>query len=153
MGTHYKGTKKETGALNVYIKLIRAAESLRSRVISSLSKSGLTESQFGVLDALYYLGPLNQRELGIKIMKSGGNITMVVDNLEKQGLVRRERGVRDRRLFTVHLTKQGTDLIEKIFPDILKSIINETAVLNEEEQVELQRLCRMIGLSQYGTKD
>ena len=153
MGTHYKGTKKETGALNVYIKLIRAAESLRSRVISSLSKSGLTESQFGVLDALYYLGPLNQRELGIKIMKSGGNITMVVDNLEKQGLVRRERGVRDRRLFTVHLTKQGTDLIEKIFPDILKSIINKTAVLTEEEQAELQRMCRMIGLLQNGTQD
>ncbi len=150
MGTHYKGNEKQVTALNVYIKMVRAAESLRSRVNFSLAKSGLTESQFAVLDALYYLGPLNQRKLGTKIMKSGGNITMVVDNLEKQGLVRRERGTQDRRLFQVHLTQKGTGLIEKIFPVILKSITHEISVLNAEEQRDLQRLCRKIGISKQG---
>ena len=145
MGTHYKGNKNEISALNTYLKLIRAAESLRSRVTSSLSKSGLTESQFGVLDALFHLGPLNQSELGNKIMKSGGNITMVVDNLEKQELVKRERGLNDRRLFKVHLTQKGTDLYKKISPDLINKIITEVSVLSEVEQAELQRMCKVIG--------
>ncbi len=146
MGTHYKGSDKEISALNVYLKLVRAAESLRSRVTASLSKSGLTESQFGVLDALFHLGSLNQSELGTKIMKSGGNITMVVDNLEKQGLVKRERGLEDRRLFKVNLTQQGTDLYKKISPNLINKIISEVSILNEKEQAELQRICKMIGI-------
>ncbi len=145
MGTHYKGSDKEISALNVYLKLVRAADSLRSRVISSLSKSGLTESQFGVLDALFHLGPLNQSELGNKIMKSGGNITMVVDNLEKQELVKRERGLNDRRLVKVHLTNKGTDLYKKVSPDLINKIITEVSVLSEVEQAELERMCKVIG--------
>ena len=51
----------------------------------------LTISQFGVLEALYHKGPLCQRDIAAKILKSTGNITMVIDNLEKRELVRRER--------------------------------------------------------------
>ena len=145
MGTHYKGNKKETTALNTYIKLIRAAESLNVRVKVSLSDVGLTESQFNILDALLHLGSLSQKDLGNKLLKSGGNITMVVDNLEKRGLVKRERGKEDRRYFTVHLTKQGKQLIEKIFPFQIEAIVNELSVLNESEQAELQRLCKTVG--------
>ncbi len=47
---------------------------------------GLTESQFGVLDSLFHLGPMKQKEIGKKILKSGGNITMVINNLEKRGI-------------------------------------------------------------------
>ena len=81
MGTHFSGSKKNIEALNSYIKLIRSAESLSSKINLQLSEFGLTESQFGVLDALYHLGPMKQKELGKKILKSGGNITMVINNL------------------------------------------------------------------------
>ena len=91
MGTHYQGTKAEKIALCAHINLIRAAESVMSRIEHIFSQYGLTESQFGVLEVLLHLGPLCQRELGQKILKSSGNITMVVDNLEKQGLVVRQR--------------------------------------------------------------
>ena len=66
MGTHYPGSKKTTEALNSYIKLIRAAESLSSKINLELNEFGLTESQFGVLDALYHLGSMKQKELGKK---------------------------------------------------------------------------------------
>jgi len=99
MGTHYKGSKKEVSALNTYIKLIRAASSVSARIGSLLTRKKLTESQFNILDALLHLGPLSQKQLGDKLLKSGGNITMVVDNLEKQNLVKRVRGEKDRRYF------------------------------------------------------
>ncbi len=148
MGTFYKGSKKEVNALNVFIKLTRAVESLSSTLNTSLAKEGLSESQFGVLEVLYHLGPMSQKNLGNKLLKSGGNITLVIDNLEKRGLVLRRRGVVDRRYFNVHLTEKGKKLIGIVFPKQLKIITEEIGILNEAEQHELQRMCRLIGLKQ-----
>jgi MarR family transcriptional regulator, 2-MHQ and catechol-resistance regulon repressor len=148
MGTNYKGSRKEVSALNAYIKLMRAAESLNSVLNTSLSNEGLTESQFGVLETLYHLGPMNQKNLGNKLLKSGGNITFVVDNLEKQGLVIRRRGIVDRRNFNIQLTEKGHKLIKHIFPKQLKIIVDEIGILNDNEQRELQRMCKLIGLKQ-----
>ena len=146
MGTNYKGTKKEIRALDTYIKLIRASDSVTSRINTSLSAVGLTESQFNVLDALYHLGSLSQRELGRKLLKSGGNITMVIDNLEKTGLVERRKVKEDRRQYTIYLTRKGKERIGKIIPQQVKLILKEMKILNESEQIELQRLCKKIGL-------
>ena len=87
MGTHYNGSTKEIDALDSYIKLIRSAESLNAKINLELSAFDLTESQFGVLDALFHLGPMKHKEIGKKILKSGGNITMVINNLERRELV------------------------------------------------------------------
>ena len=43
------------------------------------------------------------------MMVTGGNITTIVDQLEKEKLVAREVGLHDRRSFTVKLTKAGRD--------------------------------------------
>ena len=145
MGTHYKGSKKE---INSLIKLNRAVESVNSTLNSSLSREGLTESQFGVLEALFHLGPMSQKNLGSKILKSGGNITMVIDHLEKRGLVLRRRGIVDRRYYNIHLTEKGKKLVEAVFPKQLKIITEEIGILNENEQYELQRMCKLIGLKQ-----
>jgi MarR family 2-MHQ and catechol resistance regulon transcriptional repressor len=146
MGTHYKGSKKEMRALDSYIKLMRATDTINSTVNLSLSKFGLTESQFNVLDALYHLGPLSQKELGYKLLKSGGNITMVIDNLERDAYVERRRGTEDRRIFTVHLTKKGKRRLEEILPVQVNFLTNEMNRLSKAEQIELQRLCKKIGI-------
>ena len=73
-------------------------------------------------------------------------MTMVIDNLEKQNLVVRKRGERDRRFFTVHLTEKGRNLIGEIFPAQLSAIVNAMNSLSEEEHIELQRICKKIGL-------
>ena len=96
----------EAIALSTYVKLMRAAESLTARVHKHLASVGLTISQFGVLEALYHVGPLSQRDLGRKILRSSGNITLVIDNLEKRSLVKRKRNRADRRFFIVHLTDE-----------------------------------------------
>jgi len=146
MGTHFKGSKKEVRALNTYIKLIRAADTLSSRINKHLSDKGLTASQFNILDALYHLGTLTQKELGNKLLKSGGDITMVIDNLEKRKLVKRKRGEKDRRVFLVTLTIKGIGLVEKILLQQVNRIKNEVNILSKNEQNELQRLCKKIGV-------
>lgn len=132
--------------LNTYTKLMRAAESVTSRTSRPMLAADLTISQFGVLEALYHKGPLCQRDIAAKILKSTGNITMVIDNLEKRGLVRRERDIRDRRYLTVHLTDTGTTLIAQVFGAVEASIVAEMSSLSGEEQELLGALCKKLGL-------
>ena len=145
MGTKYKGNKKEKRALNAFINLNRAVESISSRISKSFTLNGLTESQFGVLEALLHLGPLNQKQLAEKLLVTGGNMTLVIDNLEKRELVQRERDEKDRRFFNIKLTEKGNNLIEKIFPTHVKAIVKEFHVLSSDEQDLLRQLCRRLG--------
>ncbi|HET8649031.1 MAG TPA: MarR family transcriptional regulator, partial [Gemmatimonadales bacterium] len=110
-----------------------------------LAEHDLTTSQFGVLEALYHLGPMHQCELAQRILKTSGNMTLVIDNLEKRGLARRERSEEDRRFIRVHLTEAGHDLIERIFPGHADAIVAELAVLTADEQRQLGQLCRRLG--------
>jgi len=142
-----KLTEKTTyRALNSYTKLMRAAESVTGRVHRVLSAPKLTISQFGVQEALYHKGPLCQRDIAAKILKSTGNITMVVDNLEKQDLVRWERDYEGRRYATIHHTETGTTLITKVFADVESEIVGEMKSLTEDEQILLGSLCKKPGL-------
>lgn len=145
MPTHYRGTEDEVRALDAYIKLMRASDTLARDVTARLDRAGLTMSQLGVLEALLHLGSMCQKELGEKILKSTGNITMVVDNLERNGLVRRERGKEDRRYVTVHLTEEGRRRIEDVFPEHVRGIADAMSALSLIEQAELGRLCRKLG--------
>ena len=146
MSSQFNGSKKIKEALNSYIKLIRSAESLSSKINLELSKYGLTESQFGVLDALLHLGPMKHKEIGKKILKSGGNITMVINNLERRELVQRKRGEKDKRQFIIHLTSKGKSKIQEVLPPVVKKIRKHFDILNKDEQRELQRLSKIIGL-------
>jgi MarR family transcriptional regulator, 2-MHQ and catechol-resistance regulon repressor len=145
MPSRYCGSEEEIRALNCFIKLIRAAETVSARLAGPVTAAKLTMSQFGALEALLHLGPLYQCDLGKKLLKSSGNVTMVVDNLEKRGLVRRERDREDRRFITVHLTEEGCRLIRELFPNHAAAIAREMSVLTAEEQEELGRLCRKLG--------
>ncbi|MDD3180293.1 MAG: MarR family transcriptional regulator [Opitutaceae bacterium] len=145
MGTHHQGPIDEINALNSFIKLQRAADSILVRTHAGLP-GNLTETQFAVLEALHHLGPLCQGELAEKLLKSGGNLTLVVSNLERAGWVRRERDPSDHRFVTVRLTDQGQALISEIFPRIAAAITREMSALSSTELIDLGRLCKKLGL-------
>lgn len=148
MATHYDGTAQEKLALDTYIKLWRASNAVDTTVNQHLSDFDLTTSQFGVLEALYHLGPLQPGELGTKILKTSGNMTLVIDNLVKRGLVERRRREDDRRCIDVYLTDSGSALVETIWPRHVAGIVDAFDVLTAEEQQQLGGLCRTLGLAQ-----
>lgn len=146
MGTKYQGDKEDQLTLNAFIKLLRATESINSRLNKHLAEADLTVSQFGVLEAVHHLGPLNQKTLGEKLLKSGGNITLVIDNLEKCGFVERQRDPSDRRAMLIHLTEKGGDFITAFFPKHLAYIREEFKPLTRTEKKELANICKKLGL-------
>ncbi|HAH07169.1 MAG TPA: MarR family transcriptional regulator [Elusimicrobia bacterium] len=153
MGTRYPGSPKEVRALNAFIALSRAAESLHARLNRSLEEAGLSVGQFGTLEALYHLGPLCQRDVSRKLLRTGGNVVMIADNLEKRGLLRRVRGEKDRRQIRLHLTEKGRAKVRSVFPPHLARIVALMEALSSSEQEELRRLCRTLGLQQDRTKE
>lgn len=140
-------TSDSTGrrALHLYVCLMRAATAVSRRIHGHLAEDGLSESQFAVLEALLHLGPLCQRDLGRKILRQESNMTTVIDNLERDGLVRRRADSEDRRRKQVHLTPRGRRLIRRVFRRHARIVEHELACLAPRQQDLLASLCRTLG--------
>jgi MarR family 2-MHQ and catechol resistance regulon transcriptional repressor len=145
MGTHYTGAPREVVALNAFIKLMRATDSVSAHLARHTEAAGLTTGQFGVLEALLHLGPMSQRELGAKLLRSGSNMTMVLDNLERRRLVRRTRRKDDRRAVEVALTADGRRLITDLFPAHARRVTRLFGALSSRDQQRLGTLCKTLG--------
>ena len=145
MGTHYTGTAAEKQVLDTWIKLVRATSSVSRSIRDPMEAAGLTESQFGVLEILLHLGPQRQKVLAQKHLVSGGNITMVVNNLERAGLVTRKKDLADGRAHRVELTAHGKALIEEVFKQHLKALMASFTALDRGEQESLGALCKKLG--------
>jgi MarR family 2-MHQ and catechol resistance regulon transcriptional repressor len=97
------------------------------------------------MEALYHLGPMCQHTLAKKLLRSGGNITTVIDNLERDKMVLRVRNPKDRREIEIHLTPKGRRLIVRLFPDHARVIEKLMSGLTPEEQTELRRIASKLG--------
>jgi hypothetical protein len=91
MPKKFKGTPAQERALNAYVKLERAASAAFAYARVGLEEAGLTLSQFAVLEALYHVGPQCLGDLARRILTSSGNLTLVIDNLQKRGKVEGRR--------------------------------------------------------------
>ena len=111
-----------------------------------MTAHGLSESQFGVMEALYHRGPMHLNLLARKILKTKGDITLVVRNLEQQGWICREKTGADKRFNKVALSGRGRELIRKIFPAHAALIRKEMTALEPMEIKQLGRLCKKLGL-------
>lgn len=105
----------------------------------------MTLSQFQVLEVLYHLGPLFQRDIAKKILKTTGNLTLVINNLSKRNLVKKVQDEADRRYHSISITAKGKKLMEDFFPIHLKALLADFEVLTAEEQDQLAYLCKKIG--------
>lgn len=145
MPTHYSGTPNEIRTLDTFIKLTRCTNSILARLAERNSLGDLTPSQFAVLEALYHLGSMTPGEISAKVLKSGSNLTTVIDNLERDGLVRRERDEDDRRVIHVRLLEAGKNKLEDVLPNHVAALVEEFGVLSADEQARLSQLCKKLG--------
>lgn len=140
--------KKADLALSLWVKLARATETVGILSGRDIDRYGITKPQFGILESLGHLGPMKICEIGKKKLMTGGNMTVVIDNLEKQQLVERVRSTEDRRATVIQLTEKGKDLFNEIFVQHAKFIENLVwSVLDENEILQLSSLVKKLGTS------
>jgi MarR family transcriptional regulator, 2-MHQ and catechol-resistance regulon repressor len=148
MATHFRGTESERLALDSYIKLMRSTVAVSSRLFPPLqAEFGITPTQLGVLEALAHLGPMPHCALAGKLLVSASNLTTVLDNLERDSLVRRDRDPGDRRVSIIALTAAGEARLASFFPQHVQRLVRAMSALEPAEQAELGRLCRKLGLA------
>jgi len=138
---------EEDEALRLWVALARAYLTVARAVGARISSYGLTAPQFAVLDTLYHVGPLSLGDLAEKLIVTGGNITYVVDRLERDGLVERRRSDDDRRVVQARLTPKGRERISALFPAHAAFVLELTAPLQREERGELRELLKQWGLA------
>jgi len=137
--------KKIDLALSLWVKLVRAHDTFNHLTGVRIRAAGLTPAQFGVVECLGHLGPMIIGDLTKKHLVSGGNMTVIVDNLEKTGIVRRSINKKDKRAFYVQLTPKGKRLFQMTFIPHADYIVKLASVLTEAEQIQLGNLLKKLG--------
>jgi DNA-binding MarR family transcriptional regulator len=99
---------------------------------------GLTSEQWSVLHSLCEEEGVTQRMLSIRTEKDPTNVTRILDQLERKGLVRREPNREDRRSFLLTATEQGRKLAAELEP-IERQLVEALLEGIEPEQLEAFR--------------
>jgi DNA-binding MarR family transcriptional regulator len=97
------------------LNILRTSDRLQNWVGRLFRKFGLTGSQYNVLRILRGEGkPMPCLEIGSRMIQVVPAMTGLIDRLEKQGLVRRERCTEDRRVIYVAITERARKLLADI---------------------------------------
>lgn len=145
MKTTKKYGKKADLALSTWVKLARAYASFSKKSNDSIKSFGLTQPQFAVIEVLGHLGPLKVGEICNKMLVSGGNMTLVLDNIEKLGYLERVPSKEDRRAILVQLTAKGHEIFDETFKTHAEHITRLMSVMTAEEQKSLGELLKKLG--------
>jgi DNA-binding MarR family transcriptional regulator len=129
-------------ALRIWLRLMTCTQMIERVVRSRLrDRFGTTLPRFDLLSQLErHPEGLKMNELSRLLMVTGGNVTAIVDQLEKEGLVERLDEPDDRRAFRIRLTRAG----EKSFAEMAREheewVVDMLSGLSRREQDDLLRL-------------
>jgi len=126
----------------LWIRLNMTFQLIYHEIQKTLKKENLTLPQLDILVCLGRVKGLTLGEIGERLMVTGGNITGVMDRLEKSGFVYRDRDKEDRRIIRAKLTPKGVLLHKDILPIFQKKWKEIVGILDLEEQRHLNRLLK-----------
>ena len=140
--------------LKLFIQLNRCYDAVHQAVgLPQKLTDSITPTEFEILEVLLHKGELHQQEIGSKVLKSKGNISLVIEALGKKELIHRHRCLTDRRQVLCSLTDQGKKIIESIFPQVETQIVQCMNNLSKQEQQELSRLLKKLGYAALQKED
>jgi MarR family 2-MHQ and catechol resistance regulon transcriptional repressor len=123
--------------------LLRTFWKLQRAIRNRLEQFGITHPQYSVLVRVNEDGvPLTR--LADKMYSDISTVNGIVNRLEKQGYVKRERCTADRRVVYIKLTPEGMALRQKVMPIHRRHIEERYAVLSDDELATLQELLKKL---------
>src|SRR5262249_37507839 len=103
-----RAQKGDHQALRLWLRLLTCTVRIENQIRLGLRREfGTTLPRFDLMAQLERSGGLRMNELSQRLMVSGGNVTGITDQLEREGLVMRTPYPGDRRAYTVKLTETG----------------------------------------------
>jgi DNA-binding MarR family transcriptional regulator len=140
-----KQERFESAAQEAFLNLLIVADHLREKLDRVCAKHGITHGQYNVLRILrgVYPGGHPRCEISARLLERAPDVTRMVDRLEKEGLVERDRSTQDRRLSITRITKKGLRLVDRMSPQI--GSMNEVfRKFSKEELKVVSEICEKI---------
>ena len=133
---------EDHSALRIWLRLLTCTQLIEKRVRSGLREQfATTLPRFDLMAQLdRYREGLKMNELSRLLMVTGGNVTAIVDQLEKEGLVERLDEPDDRRAFRIRLTRKGEKSFAEMASEHEEWVVELLAGLSKREQDELLKL-------------
>lgn len=91
----------------VYLNLAACKLKQYTAMMLRQGNVGMTPEQFLLIDILWNQGPMSQQKIADAMMKDKNSITKLIDSLEKNGFVVRQKDMTDRRSNTIVLTEKS----------------------------------------------
>lgn len=131
-------------SMQTWIQIVRAFTKIRNKELKYINECGLTMNQFEVLEVLYHRGDLQVGAITKLIMSTPGNVTVVVKNLLRDGLVQTLPSPEDSRVRIVSITEEGKTLIGDMFGQHAANLKSYFDVLSEDELIMMYDLLRKL---------
>jgi DNA-binding MarR family transcriptional regulator len=127
-----------------WLRMWRVVQKVERAAIEHLRAYGLNYAQFDVLAHVGAAEGCKQKELGASLLVTKGNVSHLVDHMERRGLISRRQEGRTNRLY---LTEEGRQLFEEVVPAHEDLVHQQMSALSEEEQAQLHELLRELDRS------
>ena len=145
-------TDEHHQALKLWLRLLSCTNMVEAGIRSRLRTAfGITLPRFDLMAQLERNpAGLKMNELSQRLMVSGGNVTGLTDQLEKEGLVTRADDPGDRRAYTVKLTPAGRALFARMAAVHEQWVIEMFSGLTSSEKTQIHRLLAKLKLHLAG---
>ena len=136
-------------SLRLWLRLLSCTTLIEDTIRQQLrDQFDITLSRFDLMAQLErHREGLTMGELSRRMMVSGGNITVIVDQLEKEQLVQRKVAATDRRSFRVMLTASGRKSFARMATAHEQWVIDLFSGLDERQQEQLNQVLGLLKTS------
>ncbi|MDF2373565.1 MAG: MarR family transcriptional regulator [Rhizobiaceae bacterium] len=112
-----------------WIAVARASQLIHQRLAKALAPLDIKVPHLDILANIYRFEGISQQDLADKLLVGRSNISMLLPQIEKRGLMERRRDESDKRVLRLYLTDQGRDVTGKalaIEVDLIEHVMSTT---------------------------
>ncbi|MCR8969244.1 MarR family winged helix-turn-helix transcriptional regulator [Facklamia sp. 7083-14-GEN3] len=135
---------RDKEVLKTYIGMMRAHGYFEKLVKKDANQSDMNVTEFAVLELLYNRGPQPIQQIGNRILIASSSTTYVIDKLCNKGYVERKPDLNDRRVTFAEITAEGTKLMDEIYPEHRKHLLDVFEDFSTDEVLEMKRLLQKL---------
>ncbi len=141
-----KQQRFESPLQEAMLNLLVAAAHVMERTDRVLAAHGITQPQYNVLRILRGAHPNGYPRCDIaeRMIDRAPDVTRLIDRLERQGFVERDRSASDRRLSIARITAAGLKLLDEIDPSLRETHAFLGDRISASDRLELSRICEQI---------
>ena len=138
-----KQSKFESPLQDALLNLLVAASHVRERFERISADHGITQTQYNVLRILKGAHPEGYArcDIAVRMIEKAPDVTRLIDRLEDQGLVERDRSQSDRRLSITRITPRGIELLQQMQSRVDEVHDYFADRISLRDRRELSRIC------------